>query len=171
MLVSVWFPLVHDLVDEAFGDLHKMRIPKKRKRKKRRVNPRKNYLNPHHWVMSLCLLILFRVHRVLQVTTHPYGTKFWTIKLSCKGNWMLWTITNRKSIVANAKWSTNWTSTSFKPDFRWSLHQPLLPMTRGVLLILTLTLFLITLRTMHVSKCGGRDRILIISISILVVYY
>ena len=132
--------------------------------KKRRMNQMKHNLNLHHWVMFLCLLTLFRVNQVLQVTTHPYGTRFWTIKLPCKANWMLWTVTNKKWIVANARWSTSWTSTSCTPDFRWSLHQLLLRMIRGVFLILTLTLFLITLRTMYVSKCGWRDRILINSI-------
>ena len=153
MLVSVWFPLVHDLVGEALGDHHRMMIPKRNKRKrrkrhKRRVNPRKHNLNLHHWVMFLCLLILFRVNRVLQVTTHPYGTRFWTIRLPCKGNWILWTVTNKKWIVANVRWSTSCKSTSFTPASRWSLHQPLLLMTRGVFLILTLTLFLL-----HCGQC------------------
>ena len=131
MLVSVWFPLVHDHVGETLGDLHRMRILK---RKKRKVNPRKHNLNPHHWVMFLCLLMfLFRVHRVLQVTTHPYGTRFWTTRFPCKGNWTLWTVIKKKLIIANVRWSTSWTSTSFTPASRCSLHRPLLRMIRGVL--------------------------------------
>ena len=117
-LNSVWFPLGDDHVGVELGDRHRMmsqnpRRKRRKRRKNKRVNLRQKFLNLHQWMMFLCLHILFRVRPVHQVNIHPFGIRFWTIKLPCKGNWILWIVTKKRWTVANARWSTNSTSTSF----------------------------------------------------------
>ena len=155
MLVSMWFSLVHDLVGGALGDLYRMRILKRKNQK--RVNPRKHNLNLHQWC---------------SYANSPYSE--WTgyfkwpptymgpdfDQLDCHARAIKYfepSPTRNESSptqdgvqveqVLHSHWLFGGVSTNH--SYGW---------LGEFFLILTLTLFLITLGTMHVYKCGGRDK-------------